>query len=244
MNKGTIEEFTLYSKELQEEMSLMLYKPSNFSPLYKYTVLFVSDGKDYFQLGRLSRVVDELHSNKQIENILIVGIPYKSREDRLKKYHPAGEQHEAFLRFLAHELVVYMDTHFPTYQIGMGRALMGDSLAATVSLLAASKYPNIFGKVILHSPMVNDAVLEVVNNVKNPHTFSTYHVIGLEETEVDTTTGEVSDFLTPNRKLNELMKEKGFSVFYDEFKGNHTWKYWQADMPRSISSNFSVWTVL
>lgn len=240
MSKGTIQDVTLYSEALQEDMQLLIYVPSNYSPLYKYTVLIASDGKDYFQLGRIPRVADELLLNKEIENMIIVGVPYKSVEDRLKKYHPSGEQHAAYLRFLAHELVPYLDEKYPTYQIGMGRALIGDSLAATVSLLAAVKYPNIFGKVILHSPMVNDEVLATVENVRAPHVFSVYHIIGQKEDEVKTTRGEVENFLKPNRDLNSLMQERGFSIFYDEFNGDHTWKHWQPDIKRALKMNFGL----
>jgi len=240
MSKGTIQDVTLYSEALQEDMQLLIYVPSNYSPLYKYTVLIASDGKDYFQLGRIPRVADELLLNKEIENMIIVGVPYKSVEDRLKKYHPSGEQHAAYLRFLAHELVPYLDEKYPTYQIGMGRALIGDSLAATVSLLAAVKYPNIFGKVILHSPMVNDEVLATVENVRAPHAFSVYHIIGQKEDEVKTTRGEVENFLKPNRDLNSLMQERGFSIFYDEFNGDHTWKHWQPDIKRALKMNFGL----
>lgn len=221
-------------------MQLLIYIPANYSPLYKYTVLIANDGKDYFQLGRISRVADELLENKEIENIIIVGIPYKSVEDRNKKYHPSGEQHSAYLRFLAHELVPYLDETYPTYQIGMGRALIGDSLAATVSLLAAVKYPNIFGKVLLHSPMVNEEVLSQVENIRTPHSFSVYHIIGTGEDKVKTTNGQIENFLIPNRQLNSLMQEKGFSLFYDEFEGDHTWKHWQPDIKRAIKMNFSL----
>ena len=240
MSKGTIQDVTLFSDALQEDMQLLIYIPANYSPLYKYTVLIANDGKDYFQLGRISRVADELLENKEIENMIIVGVPYKSVEDRSKKYHPSGEQHVAYLRFLAHELVPYLDETYPTYQIGMGRALIGDSLAATVSLLAAVKYPNIFGKVLLHSPMVNEEVLSQVENIRTPHSFSVYHIIGTGEDEVKTTKGQIENFLKPNRLLNSLMQEKGFSLFYDEFEGDHTWKHWQPDLKRAIKMNFSL----
>ena len=240
MSKGTIQDVTLFSDALQEDMQLLIYIPANYSPLYKYTVLIANDGKDYFQLGRISRVADELLENKEIENMIIVGVPYKNVQDRTKKYHPSGEQHIAYLRFLAHELVPYLDETYPTYQIGMGRALIGDSLAATVSLLAAVKYPNIFGKVILHSPMVNEEVLSQVENIRTPHSFSVYHVIGKGEEEVKTTNGKIENFLKPNRLLNSLMQEKGFSLFYDEFEGDHTWKHWQPDLKRAIKMNFSL----
>ena len=92
MNRGTVQDLTMYSEALQEEMQLLIYLPANYSPLYKYSVLIASDGKDYFQLGRISRVVDELYEQKEIENLIIVGVPYKSVKDRREKYHPEGSQ--------------------------------------------------------------------------------------------------------------------------------------------------------
>lgn len=240
MNRGVVQDETIYSEALQEEMQILIYVPSNYSPLYKYTVVIASDGKDYFQLGRASRVADELLENQEIENIILIGVPYKNVKDRQRKYRPDGDQHEAYLRFLAHELVPYLDNKFPTYQIGMGRALMGDSLAATVSLLAAVKYPNIFGRVIMHSPMVDNTVLEKVENFRSSNSFTVYHVIGKEETAVKTTDGNTEDFLTPNRKLHELMNSKGFPLFYEEFEGNHTWKHWQPDLKRALRQNFGL----
>jgi enterochelin esterase-like enzyme len=71
MSKGTIQDVTLYSDALKEDMQLLIYVPSNYSPLYKYTVLIASDGKDYFQLGRIPRVADELLLNKEIENMIL-----------------------------------------------------------------------------------------------------------------------------------------------------------------------------
>ena len=240
MTTGKVEDLSIYSKELQEDMQLLVYLPSNFSPLYKYTLVIASDGKDYFQLGRIPRVVDELLENQEIENIIVVGVPYKSVADRNKKYEPTGEQHGAYLRFLAHELVPFLDEKYPTYQVGMGRALIGDSLAATVSLMAALKYPNIFGRVILQSPKVGEEMLTAVEAFQSANSFTVYHVIGKEETAVKLGNGTTEDFIEPNRKLNNLMKNKGFSIFYEEFDGDHTWKHWQPDLRRALIQNFGM----
>lgn len=240
MTTGKVEDLSIYSKELQEDMQLLVYLPSNFSPLYKYTLVIASDGKDYFQLGRIPRVVDALLENQEIENIIVVGVPYKSVADRNKKYEPTGEQHSAYLRFLAHELVPFLDEKYPTYQVGMGRALIGDSLAATVSLMAALKYPNIFGRVILQSPKVGKEMLTAVEAFKSANSFTVYHVIGKEETAVKLGNGNTEDFVGPNRKLNNLMKNKGFSIFYEEFEGDHTWKHWQPDLRRALIQNFGM----
>lgn len=239
MNKGTIQDLTFFSNVLQEEMQLLIYLPPNYSPLYKYSVLIASDGKDYFQLGRITRVADALYDESAIENLIIVGVPYKDVKDRRSKYHPDGSKHIAYTRFLAQELVPYIDENYPTYQVGMGRSLIGDSLAATVSLMTALAYPNTFGKVIMHSPLVNEEVLKKVKNHEDVHAFSLYHVIGTEETAVKTGDGKLTDFITPNRELHNLIKNKGILTFYDELEGNHTWKLWQPDMKRSLLHNFS-----
>jgi enterochelin esterase-like enzyme len=233
--RGTVNELNLFSQELNEEIKMLVYLPENFSPLYKYSLLIAQDGKDYFQLGRIPRVADELLDMKKIENTIIVGIPYNNVEDRRKKYHPNGEQNDAYIRFLAHELVPLLDETYPTYHMGMGRALIGDSLGATVSLMTALKYPNTFGKVILQSPYVDEKVLNQVKSFKQPHLLSIYHIIGKGETTVKTTDGQVKDFFTPNRQLHELFEQKNFSSFYDEFDGEHTWKYWQPDLKRALS---------
>lgn len=231
---GKVEDISIYSEALGEEMQLLIHLPYNYSPLFKYELLIASDGKDYFQYGRIGRVVDQLLDDEEIENVIVVGVPYKSVAERRRMYHPDGDRSEAYIRFLAHELVPYLDEEYPTFQIGASRGLIGDSLAATTSLRSALKYPNIFGKVILHSPYVDDSVLQEVETSKNLSSISIYHIIGEGENEVKTTVDGIQDFLTPNRLLKDLLEKQGISYFYEEFKGDHTWKYWQPDVPRSI----------
>jgi enterochelin esterase-like enzyme len=236
--QGTIKDVQFQSNDLDETLNLLIYLPASFSPLYKYSLLIVQDGKDYFQMGRLTRFADELLAKKEIENIIIVGVHYKSLKDRRNKYHPNGEENQAYIRFLAHELVPWLEQEYPTSRMGKSRTLMGDSLAATVSLMTAVKYPNTFGRVILHSPFVDESVLEAVRSHPAPHLLDIYHVIGKEENNVKTT-AEAKDFLTPNRDLHDLFEAKGFQTIYDEFDGGHSWKYWQPDVKRALLKMFS-----
>jgi len=232
--KGTVKDLTFESKELEEIINMFIYFPANFSSANKYALLIAQDGKDYLQLGRIARFADELIGQKEIENVIIVGIPYKNVKDRKRKYHPHGEQNEAYSRFLAHELVPFIDAEYPTYGTREKRTLIGDSLAATISILTAVKYPKMFGKVILQSPFVNEEVIDAVRNYPNRQLLDVYHVIGKGETTVKTMKGTIEDFLTPNRKLSHVFKEKAFPYFYDEFSGEHTWKYWQPDLKRAL----------
>ncbi|NRD78463.1 esterase family protein [Bacillus sp. BRMEA1] len=236
--KGTIKELTFQSNELGEEVTLLVYLPANFSPLYKYSLLITQDGRDYFQLGRIGRLADELLFEKEMENLIIIGVPYKNVEDRRRKYHPEGEQNQQYIRFLAHELVPFLDSEFPTFQMGSTRVLIGDSLGATVSFMTAIQYPHTFGKVIMQSPFVNQQVINSVKKFDNPELLEIYHVIGTKETEVKMTDGNIGDFLSPNRALNKEIIQKPFTYFYDEFDGNHTWTYWQPDLRRALLMMF------
>ncbi|MHC0038684.1 alpha/beta hydrolase [Pseudoneobacillus sp. C159] len=237
MNKGFTKDYTLYSHSLKEDIELLIYFPSSFTPLYKYHLLIAQDGHDYFRLGRIATIADELIPKKEMVNTIIVGIPYRDVDDRRQKYHPNGQKNSAYIRFLAHELVPFLDKEFPTFQMGMGRTLIGDSLAATVSLMTALEYPHSFGKVILQSPYVNKNVLTKVQQFNHPHLIDVYQVVGIEETDVDTSNYEERNFLDANRKLSTLFKQKGFSHFYEEFNGNHTWTYWQPDLKRALKKS-------
>ncbi|MFT8321091.1 MAG: esterase family protein [Bacillus sp. (in: firmicutes)] len=238
-SKGSIQEMFITSKELDEEVKLLVYLPPSYSALYKYNILFAQDGKDYFQFGRIGRVADELHYTNKIQNTIIIGIPYLTVQDRWEKYHPEGKKNHAYVRFLAHELVPFIDQTFPTYQMGLGRGLIGDSLGATVSLMTALKYPHTFGKVMLQSPLVNSKVLQAVQAFDRFHLLEIFHIIGTEETAVKTTIQTVEDFLTPNRELNQLLHKTTADYIYKEFNGDHTWKHWQPYVKTIMEKMFS-----
>ncbi|WP_246939119.1 alpha/beta hydrolase [Bacillus pinisoli] len=231
---GKTEEITFYSQALQEELTLLLYKPANFSTLYKYHLVIAQDGQDYFNLGRIARVTEELLEEKKIPNTIIVGVPYSSVRDRREKYHPEGKQKDSYIRFLAHELVPYLDQALPTYQMGRGRVLIGDSLGGTISLLTGLQYPHTFGKIAMQSPYVDSSILHKVEQFPSPHLLQLYHTFGTKEDSVKTTDGEIKDFVTPNQELSNLIKNKNFESLCNEFEGDHTWTYWQPDLKQAL----------
>jgi enterochelin esterase-like enzyme len=238
--KGSMTEKQIESSYLNETMILKLYQPESFSPLYKYNVCIMQDGNDYYQMGRIATLSDRLHDSHEISNTIFIGIHYKDKYDRREKYHPNGEQNKAYIKFLVHEVVPLLDDLLPTYHMGQSRALMGDSLAGTLALMTAFKYPHTFGKVVMQSPYVDETVLQAVEEATSIHGIDVYHTIGTAETAVDTTDGQTLDFIEPNRKLHELLTAKGLSYVYHELEdGEHTWKYWQQDMKRLLTTMFA-----
>lgn len=230
-----MEEKEIESYYLNETIVLKTYQPEVFSPLYKYHICIMQDGNDYYQLGRAATLSDKLHDSEAIENTVFVGIHYQDRYDRKRKYHPSGEQQQAYIAFLVHEVVPALDEIIPSYHMGQSRVLVGDSLAGTLALMTAVKYPHTFSKVIMQSPYVDETVLDSVMNASNIQGMAIYHTIGENETAVDTTDNTDVDFLTPNRELYGLLQTKDVKYQYHELTGGeHTWKYWQKDLPNAL----------
>lgn len=238
--KGTMTQYTIKSKFLQEEITISVYEPEQFDSLYENQVCIMQDGDDYFQIGRIQGISDKLHEEEDLMNTTFVGVPYIDRFDRLKKYHPDGEQHEAYKMFLAKELLPFIEVKLPLNPLGTRFHLLGDSLAATIALLTALDHPTSFETLILQSPLVNDKVLALVKEKGKDLRAEIYHSIGVKECEVKTTKDGIQDFLTPNRALQKALKETKLVYEYVEIEdGNHTWKYWQKELPEVIENMLS-----
>ncbi|EIT84641.1 esterase [Fictibacillus macauensis ZFHKF-1] len=236
--QGKIEEQLFYSNELQETLTLLVYYPPKFTTLVKYPILIAQDGPDYFQLGRLASIADQLMCENEMEEAIIVGVPHQRNEDRNDKYHPQGKKHDQYLRFMGLELPTFIHTTFNTYLLGSGTCLLGDSLGGYVSLASALAFPRTYGQVILQSPYVPKDLLQHVSNFKQFELLSIYHSIGDEEEQFHSPSGQIKDFLTPNRALADLLKGKQFPYCYEEFTGNHSWGDWQKNLVPALKFIF------
>ncbi len=231
-------EYTIESKLLNESMTVKVYEPEEIDPVYETNLVIMQDGNDYFNLGRIASLSDSLHEEYEIVNTIFVGIHYLDRFDRREKYHPEGENNQAYKNFLTKEVVPFLKEKAPINPLGYKWTLMGDSLAGTLAFITAFENKDLFDKVIMQSPLVNQDVLDLAKAIYHSE-IEIYHTIGLKETEVGTTKDGKLDFVTPNLKLNEILSNKNLNYHYTAFKdGIHTWKYWQADLANALKTMF------
>ena len=237
---GNMKEYFIDSHYLQEKMTIKLYTPEAFPMLGNYNLAIAQDGDHYFQIGRLATLSDQLHKSGDITPTVFAGIHFVDREDRRKKYHPDGSNNKAYTHFLIYEVVPLLDQIIPIQQSGMSRTLMGDSLAGTLALMTAEAYPDVFSRVIMQSPYVNETVIERLSSSNHLQALDIYHSIGRHETTVETTDGKTLDFVIPNRKIHELISYADGKYHYEEIaEGDHTWKYWQGDLRKALLKMFS-----
>lgn len=93
--------------------------------------------------------------------------------------------------------------------------------------MTAIDYPSLFGGLILQSPYVDESVLEAVKQSTALSHYAIIHQIGLEETAVKTTDGQVLDFVQPNEDLKTLLEQSGADYLFETFEGDHKWTFWQ-----------------
>lgn len=241
---GTMEEYVIKSFYLQEEMPLKMFKPEHFSLDQMYNICIAHDGDHYFQLGRLATLSDEMHKENKIEQTVFVGIHFKTRKERRMKYHPDGVLNEAYTNFLVYEVVPFIDQIIPSVRTGQARTLMGDSLAGTLALMTAERFPNTFGRVIMQSPYVNKTVIRRLEHSTSLSQLDIYHTIGTAETAVEGSDGKIIEFVQPNRKINDIISKQCHNYYYEEIDGgDHTWRYWQDDLRKSLLKMFAKGTL-
>ncbi|TPG69405.1 esterase family protein [Brevibacillus laterosporus] len=235
--KGSLSEVTLSSQHLGTTETLLIYTPPFYSPLYSYPVLYAQDGRDYLSLGRLPGMLDSMLDKREIQNLIVVFIPVEL-EKRRSRYHPDGEEFDAYIRFMAEEIVPYMDKNYATEPLSGGRTLIGDSLGGTVSLATAIRYPHTFGNVASQSGALYDSFYTLAENSHSLEQLSLYLEIGTKETAVSTSRG-IIDLFTPHQRFVELLQQKKATFHLELSEGDHTWEHWQAHLPQIIRYFYS-----
>jgi len=235
--KGQLHELTIESRHLGGRERILVYTPPRYSLLYSYPVLYVQDGEDYLSLGRLASQIDQLVEQKQMQAVIVVFLPV-DKAKRSGRYHPNGTEHVAYKRFVAEEVVSYIDAHYATHPLGSARTLLGESLGGVASLSIALTYPHTFGQVASQSGAFDAQQLEAVQVSPTVGQLSIYLEIGTAETAVETTRGTL-DLVAVNEQMRDLLQKKAATLRYETFAGDHTWGHWQANLPRILQHFFS-----
>lgn len=146
--------YHLRSKILGEERAFHVSLPPNYEAAnQRYQVVYVLDGhlKAFFDLAVAAAGYDITTGGPHefaMPPQIVVGVEQKKRSVDL------GTNQEAFDRFLAEELVPYIDKQFRTVPY---RTLIGHSLGGRFALLAFCRNPGIFPAVIAISPSPGDS---------------------------------------------------------------------------------------
>ncbi|MBA4494910.1 alpha/beta hydrolase [Paenactinomyces guangxiensis] len=230
--KRIIKKENLYSKHLEEAKEILVSLPPGYDESRSYPLLVLHDGNDYFNLGRIVTQANQMMVNGEIEPVIMVAVPVQ-KERRTSEYSPKGSRHSQHMKMVVEELLPRIRDHYPTDDSPERLVLGGSSLGGTVSLHIALHYPEVSNRILSQSGAFLEATNEAILHAKSLEHFRIYQSVGKAETAVSTHMGSL-DLVARNREVLRHLKEKHAHVHYVEDEGDHTWGFWQRDIPPAL----------
>ncbi len=240
---GTLTTLKVASDSFGETRELGIYLPARFRRSRTYPLLVVHDGPDYLRYADFKNVLDNLIHRLEIPAMIVA---LTQSPDRLVEY--TGNERHA--RFLGEELLPAVSAQFPVLNDRNARGLMGASLGGVATLHAASRYPRLFGQLLLQSGSfafsdlghhkkgpVFDPVVRFVNEYRgNPSVIAEriYMSCGIYES-----------LIYENRSLVPLLQDQGMQILFEEARDAHNWENWRDRMRRGLTWLFPgpLWMV-
>jgi predicted alpha/beta superfamily hydrolase len=221
--KDSIFRTTIRSTILNQERELIVHFPSGYDPLKKHPVLFVLDGSSQDQ--HISDKFDSLHIAGKVPQVIIIGIPNMTRDNRVfqlvppfmltdpeKPESPPGTA-DIFLEFMEKELVPYVEKNFNTSKI---RLFAGNSRGGLLVMYSLIRKPDLFsGRFCFSTPMWrqnNLLVSKVDSFVMANKKIKSFLFVSVGEAETD-------DMKGGNWAMEKTLKEKapsglGWKFYY------------------------------
>lgn len=234
--KRTIVKEEVPSIHVDTPRSVKVYLPPGYNELLSYPVVYCQDGNDFFTMGRIATIANQLILDEGIEPFLIVGVSVE-RSKRTSEYSPTGSRNDAYKRFFTQELLPFIEERYPARRDPASRVLAGDSLGGTVSLHLALDHPDVFPQVLALSGAFFQSSMDEIAKSPDLSWLRIWMVVGLDETAVETHMGTF-DFVQWNREAKEALETKQAILSYREKPGDHVWGLWQKELPDALRHFF------
>ena len=205
------------------------YRPPVRSPV---PLLVVYDGTDYLRRGKLAVLVDNLIAEKRIRPIALAFLQNGGRR-RGVEYACS----DATIAWLDHVILPLAREHLNLLNIQRypgSYGVLGASLGGLMSMYTGLRMPETFGKVLSQS-----GVFEFESR-----DFAAMDLVcagqASDQLNIWMDVGKLEGLLGDNRRVQPLLKEKGYNVTYREFGGGHCYTAWRDDVWRGLEALFPV----
>jgi len=240
---GTLTGLRIDSRGFEGRRDVHVYLPARFRKSRRYPLLVVHDGPDYLRYADLKTVLDNLIHRLEIPAMIVA---LTQSPDRLIEY--TGDPRHA--RFIGEELLPALADRFPLVDDSSARGLMGASLGGVAALHTASKYPDLFGQLLLQSGSfafsdlghhqkgpVFDPVVRFINEYRKKP-------FALAE-KIYLSCGIYESLIYENRSLVPLLQAQGMQINFEEARDAHNWENWRDRLRNGLTWLFPgpLWMV-
>jgi enterochelin esterase family protein len=223
--KGQVQACQLESAALNETRGLRLYTPADFDPQRGHALAVFLDGEDCERLMSIPIVLDNLIAAGEIPPTVALMVDSQKTRERDLVFS------DAFVRFLADEAVPWAAKQSQLRLSAKTTLIGGVSLGGLTAAYAAQQRPEVFANVLSQS-----------GAFWRPHpeksTSGEAWFAGEVSRQAPTSVHfylEVGRFESPsmidnNRRLRDVLKEKGNHLIYQEYNSGHDHVNWRVSL--------------
>lgn len=238
--QANVSDFSIHMPQLNRERTIRIYLPPNYQQSKKhYPVIYMHDAQNLFDdatsyVGEwgVDETLNKLYSEIDF-GVIVVGIDHgdEFRVNELKPFNDPkygkGEG-EQYVDFIVHTLMPYIEQHYRVSKHKNYTAMIGSSLGGLITLYAAQRYPDKFGKIGVFSPAYWIAK-ELKNEVaENPmaNDVTIYSIMGEKEGE---------KMIEHFNSFNQVLRTQ-VNRFFSEITPNaeHNEAYWRSEFEDAI----------
>jgi len=215
----------------------------------RFSVIYMHDGQNVFDAKTsyagewgVDECLDTLE-RKTGKGFIVVALDNGS-DKRISEYTAwknskyGGGEGVQYIDFMAKTLKPYIDKNYRTLTNKENTAMIGSSLGGLISVFAAVRFPNVYGKIGNFSPAywINmDSLKTYIKATKQPLSFRLYTFAGKKESTTITT--EVYG-------VEEVLKQAGLkpseiiTTIYND--GEHREWFWRREFPKAVEWLFML----
>jgi len=213
---GRVEEFDFESRRLGNRRRVYVYLPPGYDDEHtrRFPTLWVHDGGEYLQRGRLPTVLDNLICSRTIGPLVAIMIDpvLRGREYRIN---------EEYAAFLETELLPHVEGRYRTQAQREARGVMGASLGGLSAFYVALTRPQLFSRIGGQSSALHLEEATMTALLRRLRMRTTFYVdVGRYEPR----------YLPTHRRLVALLQALGLPYMFQELGAGHNWTSWRAQL--------------
>ncbi len=213
---GQVEEFDFESRLLGNRRRVHIYLPPGYDEerARRFPTLWVHDGGEYLQRGRLPTVLDNLIFSREISPLIAIMVDPVMRGQEYR----ANENYAAFLES---ELLPHVEGRYRTLAQREARGVMGASLGGLISFYMALSRPHLFSRVGGQSSALHLEEAKIAALLTRLSVRTTFYLdVGKYEPR----------YLPTHQRIVSMLTALGYSYVFQQLGAGHNWTSWRAHL--------------